>query len=376
MGESKPLFQTPFVNRRFQTMKILYGIQATGNGHITRARAIGKEFSRVGANVDYLFSGRSRGKFFDMDIFNNWKCYSGLTFRHHEGRISPLRTFRNNRLMRFWRDVHDLDLSDYDLVVTDFEPITAWAAKLAGKTSIGVGHQYAFNSYIPMQGDNWGSRLIMRRFAPVNIPLGLHWHHFDQNILPPIADTPPFQPLDAVAQESRKIIVYLGFESQARVIELLQPFEDYKFYYYGDFPDAKDLGHIQLRPLSRDGFQRDLNSSAGVICNAGFELASEALQLGKKLLVKPLYGQMEQLSNAFALEQLQLGMTMKQLCGDRMRAWLDSWESKQIIYPNVAKAIVQWILEGDWSDSSELVKALWPQVRSPQIANFAALSPN
>jgi uncharacterized protein (TIGR00661 family) len=44
-----------------------------------------------------------------------------------------------------------------------------------------------------------------------------------------------------------------------------------------------------------------------VICGAGFELAGESLQLGKKLLVKPLKGQFEQLSNALALEKASTG---------------------------------------------------------------------
>jgi uncharacterized protein (TIGR00661 family) len=47
--------------------------------------------------------------------------------------------------------------------------------------------------------------------------------------------------------------------------------------------------------------------------NAGFELASEAMFLGKKILVKPLAGQMEQLSNALVIDSLELGMVMKRL---------------------------------------------------------------
>jgi hypothetical protein len=35
--------------------------------------------------------------------------------------------------------------------------------------------------------------------------------------------------------------------------------------------------------------------------------------LGKKILVKPLAGQMEQLSNALVIDSLELGMVMKRL---------------------------------------------------------------
>ena len=47
-----------------------------------------------------------------------------------------------------------------------------------------------------------------------------------------------------------------------------------------------------------EGFQQDLHRCEGVICSAGFELPSEAIQLGKKLLVQPVAGQMEQQQRA------------------------------------------------------------------------------
>ena len=39
-------------------MKILYGVQGTGNGHITRGRAMQKALSDAGIEVDWVFSGR------------------------------------------------------------------------------------------------------------------------------------------------------------------------------------------------------------------------------------------------------------------------------------------------------------------------------
>ena len=39
-------------------MKILYGVQGTGNGHIARARAMSHAFKEHDVEVDFLFSGR------------------------------------------------------------------------------------------------------------------------------------------------------------------------------------------------------------------------------------------------------------------------------------------------------------------------------
>lgn len=340
-------------------MKILYGVQGTGNGHVTRARALNKHFRRFGLDVDFLFSGRERNKYFDMDEFGqNWRCLRGLTFSYSGGRIKVLATLLESRFQTFIKDVKSLDLSDYDLVITDFEPVSAWAARQQKKPCIGIGHQYAFHYPVPKAGNNILSMLLMRFFAPANYRLGLHWHHFNAPILPPIAEI--HSETHDVDQE--KIVVYLGFEEIEDIVQLVEPFQSWLFVIYGPFTEYESFGNIQLKPLSREGFCRDLATCNGVISNAGFELASEAIQLGKKLLVKPLKGQMEQLSNAKALEMLQLGMTMETLDHGKLREWLYGFTASQMIYPDVAAAIVEWIGVGNWSESENLSRTLWDSV--------------
>ncbi len=353
-------------------MKILMGVQATGNGHITRARAMSDAFAKRDIDVDYIFSGRDPKELFDMEQFGDYRCYSGLTFVTEAGAVKPIATYQKNSLCQLYRDINNLDLSEYDLVMTDFEPISAWAARRQKKPSIAMGHQNAFDYAIPKAGNNPIVQLFMGYFAPAKVRLGLHWHHFGQPILPPIADT-HCSDHDTI---QNKIVVYLGFEQQEHVIEWLTPFTDYEFYIYAAVSKAEDRGHLHLRPLSRTGFQNDLADCNGVISNAGFELASEAIHLGKKVLVKPLKGQMEQLSNALALEQLSLGMEMQSLDSVKLRQWLDNFEGKQVIYPNVPEAIVDWLLNHDMAavtekDIDTLSKSLWSQVTSPDIENFS-----
>lgn len=355
-------------------MKILYGVQATGNGHITRARAMNKALKDRHLDVDFLFSGRARADLFDMKEFGNFKCHQGLTFTTSSGSIMPYASFKNNNLMQLYRDIRALDLGDYDLILTDFEPICAWAGRAKNKKTIGIGHQYAFRHDIPKVGNSLLARLFMRYFAPAQIELGLHWHHFDQLILPPIAQTHSV----ALKTLPNKIIVYLGFESPEDIIDLIAPFKCHNFYVYGNFTQqftkkTSYLTHIKLCPLSRESFKADLASSNGVISNAGFELSSEALHLGKKILVKPLAGQMEQGSNAKALEQLGLGLSMQNLNQAILRSWLSHFESKRIVYPDVAAAIVAWIIDGDTSCAEKSVQSLsdslWGQVKSAANKN-------
>src|SRR5690606_1383384 len=152
-----------------------------------------------------------RAALFDMGAFGDFLHRDGLSFAVADGRILPLRTLAGLKLRRFLRDVRELDLAPYDLVLTDFEPVTAWAGRRAGKTVIGAGHQYAFHYPVPVAGYNPLSAAILRHFAPADIALGFHWHHFDQPVLPPLFEA--HQPVSA----SGEIVVYLPFEDTAAV---------------------------------------------------------------------------------------------------------------------------------------------------------------
>ena len=337
-------------------MRILYGVQGTGNGHITRARTMARALAESSLEVDYLFSGRPKDEFFDMEPFGDYRCLRGLTFHWYNGRVDHLKTALNTNLFRFVRDVKQLDLSGYDLVITDFEPITAWAARLQKKPSLGISHQYAFRSkQVPTAGHSVVGNLVLKYFAPAQRMLGFHWHHFNSAILPPLIE-PQQYPLQ---YEENKILVYLPFENRQRVVEFLRVIKEAEFHIYCAVDEPSDERNIHLRPFDRDGFKQCLASCGGVIANAGFGLLSEAIQAGKKLLVKPMQGQMEQLSNAAALDELEIGEVMDGFNLKQLREWLEEDCPSPRPYPDVARAIVEWIESGFPLSEDELAQRLW-----------------
>lgn len=337
-------------------MRILYGIQGTGNGHLSRARAMARHFADKKTDVTYLFSGRRREALFAMEAFGNFETRRGMTFSTCGGKVSYPATLLTNNPVQFVRDILSLDLSGYDLVINDFEPVTAWAARLQGKPLICFGNQSAFRHNIPVAGSDPIARRVLQYFAPGNINIGLHWHHFHQPILPPIIDVGD----DDIPVVARKILVYLPFENQQQLTGLLRTIDDCDFYIYASQHVTSDSGNLHLRPLSLAGFRYDLKSASAVICNAGFELPSECLHLGKKLLVKPLHNQMEQASNVLALERLGLASSMQRVNVDTIRNWLASGSSNRPMhYPDVAAALVDWLLAGNWHSAHYLARALW-----------------
>lgn len=343
-------------------MKLLYAVQATGNGHITRARAMLPALQRVGIDVDFLFSGRAKEKLFDMQCFGDYQHYQGFTFMTADGKVQSWRTIKQAKLKQFWSDVKSLDLSRYDLLLNDFEPVSAWAARRQGIPSIGLAHQYALRYPLPGTEKTFWLKPAIDFFTPLERYLGVHWQHFDQTVLPPLLSLPDTHSVDDEFDKQAFILVYLPFEAIEKVVHWLQLFPCTQFKLYADVLEASSLGHIQIHPLCSQAFPRDLKLCKGVISNTGFGLCSEALMLGKKLLTKPLAGQIEQYSNACILKKMGKAQVMHRLDANKLENWLTQESIAPIHYPNVAEHIAQWLVSGEDNRAEKLVKTVWQEV--------------
>lgn len=342
-------------------MKILYAVQGTGQGHISRARAMAEALREWPVEVTWLFSGRPREALFDMEPFGAFEHRRGLSFTTRAGQLRYLETLRNNSIRGFLREVRELDLDPYDALVCDYEPVLAHAARRQGRRVVGIGHQYAFNRSTPRAGATWLQELVLRHFAPVDIPLGLHWYPYADNVLPPILDLPELP----VSREEH-MLVYLPFEDQDAVTDILLGFPQQRFVQYSPALQDAEKGNVHRRKADFHGFKQALASCSGVICNSGFELISECLQWRKPVLTKPLSGQMEQHSNALALERLAYATTTPVFDAAALGEWLSARHlTADIHFPPVAEALARWLAHGCVESPATLSRALW-QERAPQ----------
>ncbi|TGD72702.1 hypothetical protein E4634_14385 [Mangrovimicrobium sediminis] len=342
-------------------MKILYGVQGTGQGHISRARAMAEALREWPVEVTWLFTGRARENLFDMEAFGNFEHRHGLSFTSRAGKLHYAATVMDNNLPRFLREARELDLSPYDLVICDYEPVTARAARQQGRQVIGIGHQYAFGPATPRCGGSWLQEQILYRFAPVDVPLGLHWHPYADNVLPPILDLP-----DLPVTRGEHLVVYLPFEDQDEVTRILRQFPQRRFVQYSSQLVDEERGNVSRRKADFHGFKLCLAGSAGVICNSGFELISECLQWRKPVLTKPLARQMEQHSNALALEQLGYACTTPVFDAPALEQWLAARHlTADIQFPDVAAALARWLAQGCRESPAVLSQQLW-QCPMPQ----------
>jgi len=338
-------------------MNILYGVNATGNGHISRSRITISELKKRGHNVTVLFSGRKVKDFFDLEEFRPYIIKKGFTFVFKNGKLNVFKTLLNIDLIQFVRDVFKIK-KEYDVVVTDFEPISAYAARKLGIHCIGIGHQYSFLEKIPKSFKmKLASLFFLRFYTPINSTISSHFYHFNQTILPPFIEN-GLKNQDAVPVKKNTFLVYLAWEEQDQMISILNTIKGNEFIYYSSVDKVVQIGNVTLKPFSNKYFKQDLISCNGLLTNAGFQLPAEAIYLGKKILCKPLVGQPEQEHNAKTLKRLEHATVCEEFTKDEIEMWIRNGKQKKELYNESIDLMVEMI-ENPKKDFKSRISKLW-----------------
>ena len=281
-------------------MRILYGIQSTGNGHVSRSAKIVSKLIRRGFEVDVLFSGKNSQLNFPFPIKYN---FTGLTFFYDgNGEIDYWKTWRELKIKQFLNDIK-LDLSKYDLIISDFEPITAWSSRLQKKKSIGISNQCSFLSDKTPRPRNKSfiGESILKWMAPVSNPIGMHFESYDDFIFTPIIK-------ESLIRQSTidkgHYTVYLPTYDIEHILSELYKIKSVKFEIFTQIKKPHWIGKCMVKPINKDLFDESLRTCHGVISAAGFQTSVESLYLGKKLMVIPTKGQYEQECNAESLKRI------------------------------------------------------------------------
>ncbi|TAN12219.1 MAG: glycosyl transferase [Chitinophagaceae bacterium] len=282
-------------------MKIFYAVQATGNGHISRAMELLPHLKKYG-EVDIFLSGSNSTLPLNAPVAFRSQGLS-LQYTCH-GSLNYLRTLKQINFKRIRKEASDLPLKKYDLVLNDFEPITSLACKLKDIPSIHFGHQASFttNKTPRPSKKNRIGEWILKNYASGTCNVGLHFNSYDDFIEPPVIKSEIWI---ADVVDKGHITVYLPSYCDKELITIFLRMKDIRFEIFSR--QAKKIfciDNISLLPVNKSSFNKSLISCRGIITSAGFETPSEALYLNKKLLVIPIKGQYEQLCNAAALRKM------------------------------------------------------------------------
>ncbi len=326
-------------------MKILYGVQGTGNGHISRSKEIIERLNQI-AQVDTLISGSLHEMDPGLDVKYR-KDGTGAWFKKNGG-IDYWGFMRKTKFIKMIKDILYIPVKQYDLVVSDFEPLTAWSAKYYGVPSVHLSHQIALlDNHIPRPPQkDLLAELVIKHFAPCERQIGLHYQRYSENVLTPIIRR---EVRNLTVSNLDHFVVYFSTYDPLKVGRILKgvdaKFELFSKYYTFNSPTTKY--NVTVYPFRKELFLRRLSSCSGIICNAGFQLTSEALLLGKRMLVIPMRGQYEQICNAEALKQLGATVVnaIDESFGDKLRMWLErTTEAQKIDYPDNGAEVVNKIL--------------------------------
>lgn len=314
-------------------MKILYSIQATGNGHISRAMELLPYLQHYG-KVDLFLSGDNSTLALDAPVKYRSK---GLSLYYNcTGGLDYLQILKGFQLSRLKKEIRDLPVEKYDIVINDFEYITAAACAKKKIPSVNFGHQASFQSSFTPRPDYRSvvGEWVLKNYAKARRYIGLHFKKYDDFIFPPIIKK---EILEAESVDKKHITVYLPSLCEQQLKGLFGPLTDFRFEIFcRDTKIHYHYGNIHFIPADKILFNKSLIQCTGIITGAGFETPAEALYLEKKLMCVPIRGQYEQQCNAAALKEMGV-FCLKNLNQDFKKnfyAWMGSVTNVKVNYSN------------------------------------------
>jgi uncharacterized protein (TIGR00661 family) len=326
-------------------MRVLYAYPTTGFGHISRANELIPVLKKH-VEVDILTSG-PKLKIPPPYAINHH--FSGLTFfPSSKGGINFWKTLNDNSILRLNKEIRALDVSDYDLVLSDFEPISAFATRNNGNVKcIELSHQCAVihpKSPKPENGSRLGN-FIIKKMCPSNSKIGFHFWKYDDSIHTPIIRSA----IRKLPSENKgHYCVYLPAYSAEHLYNLLSLLPDVKWHIFSQQITRRyEQENCLFHPADIHVFTHHLTTCEGIICGAGFETPSEALFLGKKLLVIPMKNHYEQSCNGYALQKLGVDYMSKLTNSElpALKKWVHETNPIHIPYPDQTEQLVTEVLQ-------------------------------
>jgi uncharacterized protein (TIGR00661 family) len=324
-------------------MKVLYAIQGTGNGHVSRANEIIPLLQQK-CELDILLSGTQ------ADVGVNYPVkyrLKGLSFVFgKKGGVDFYKTLEQLQSKRFLKEIKALPVEEYDLVINDFEPISAWACKIKNVPCVAMSHQYAVlykHAPRPAKFDPF-ALMVLKYYAPCKTGVGFHFKKYGENIFTPVIRK---EIRNAVVTNKGHYTVYLPAYDDKKIISFFCNFKniDWQIFSKHSKKSYKEK-NCWIRPVSADDFTESFTSCEGILCGAGFETPAEALYMNKKVLVIPMKAQYEQHCNAAGATELGVPVikSLKKKHIHKVDTWLSNDQKIEVDYKDETARIIDKVL--------------------------------
>lgn len=338
-------------------MKVLYGINTNGQGHINRSRMFINELLKDGHEVHVLLSGKKPPEY-AFHISPDTFYMLGPVDIHDGYKVDYYKTFQVNianlgKLTKNRRDLLDLAITEnYDVFFSDFEPTSSAVGRLVKKPVIGIDHQHsAFHPANDQAPAPVHLKLGLKYAIKIMMPYYSHCFTIDfaseitthKNLtLLPLIWKPEFDNYNPTQKEH--VLVYLARFDRVHFIPIFHMFPDIPFIVYGDKKEGQ-FGNVTFKRTDRSSFLEDLITSRAVITNGGFSLTWECCLLKKTLWIIPTINDYEQLTNAFRLKSLNRALVTETITEEFMHHFLYSPEMAQMTATKITILPLSTVME-------------------------------
>jgi uncharacterized protein (TIGR00661 family) len=344
-------------------LKVLYAVQGTGNGHVARAQALLPLLTaQPFTTVDVLLSGT----FVDVALpVAPLFSYPGISFHYGKnGGINWFKTATQNNWLALFRDILRAPVAQYDLVINDFEPVSAYACKIRRVPIVDVSHQAGVR-HPRAARPSWKDPVaewVLAHFAPAPRCVGFHFQSFGNNYRTPVI-RPAIRELNQAVDGS--VLVYLP----AFAPDVLEPVfsalpeRTWHVFIRAGLVHPSSAKNVIWHTIDQEAFLDRLGRCSHVLCSAGFELPSEALFLGRQVAVIPIVGQFEQACNAQEAARLGvcvLGGLHRPEDLDQLKHWLKADPLAPVDFPDETEKVVRRLLS-DFRSNPELPEYVRPK---------------
>ena len=334
---------------------IAYGVCGEGRGHASRALTVVEHLRNNNDAHIVLFAARDAYRFlkthFEPTSGVTVCPIPGLNFRYVGRRISYLKSmwgsvpFLCKLRSHVTRVAEKLQGMSCNLVISDFEPLTARVAGHLGIPLVTLDHQ-SFVTHM-----NLGELTPALRIKTLLMRPFIHLHYgcrpdmavvssfFSRQLSTPpaVCNTGVLVRSDLLERNPRHeplILVYLRNHRINRLIELLSAMERTVIVY--STGQLSSVGNIEFRQIGDARFCDDLVRCDALVCNAGNQVVGEALYLEKPVLAIPEAGNHEQALNGHFLNKTDVGncLSPAELSERKLRQFLERVpEFRQRIQP-------------------------------------------
>jgi uncharacterized protein (TIGR00661 family) len=314
---------------------IFYGIAGEGYGHAIRSKIVIDELQKN--HKVCAFAGGKAYAYLSQSYPTH--KISSLRFVHRKNSVSIVRTAILNILRSPMMISNLISLivrikkEKPHVMVSDFEPISIYAAMLCGVPCISVNYPFLNNTYLraykiipnlKTKMDYALTLLINWLICPKkNAEIVTTFFHEDtrgkEKVSKPVLRE---SILTARTTVGDYVLVYQTSKTNVKLVKSLYEVNE-KFVFYG-FDKNEKIKNVNFKRFDSKEFAKDLAGAKAVIANGGFSLMSECAYLHKPLLAIPVHNRYEQVLNGMYLKKLGFGTAIKIATPELIETFLDA----------------------------------------------------